>query len=103
VHCCQEGGYDPNVTDKIMDTKLHLSKTFNDQILSRLDVGVEATDRVNTHEQWVTPNGILCGNYCGYVVPVPASAIGTYIFNTGSPVVNGISPGLPTQWIGYNP
>ena len=103
VHCCQEGGYEPNVTDQILDTKLHLSKKFDDQILSRLEFGAEVTNRVKTQEEWITPNSSLCSAYCGYVVPVPASAIGAYVFNSGSPVVNGISPGLPTQWIGYNP
>jgi TonB-dependent receptor len=33
---------------------------------------------------------------------VPASAIGAYVFNAGS-VVNGVSPGSPTQWLAYNP
>ena len=103
VHCCQEGGYEPNVTDRIIDTKLQLEKKFDDQTLSRLDIGGEATNRVKTQEEWITPNSSLCSAYCGYVVPVSASTIGASIFNAGSPVVNGLSPGLPTQWIGYNP
>jgi TonB-dependent receptor len=103
AHCCQEGGYGPNITDQIMDTKLHLSKTFNDQILSRLDVGLEATHHVNTQEQWDTPNGFLCQYYCGYSVPLPASAIGAFIYNAGSSIVNGLQPGQPTKWVSYNP
>jgi len=98
AHCCQEGGYEPNITDRIMDTKLHLTEAFNDQ--SRLDVGVELTHHVNTQEQYETS---FCTWYCGYVVPLPASAIGASIYNAGSSIVNGLQPGMPTKWVTYNP
>ena len=48
----------------------------------------------------VTPNSLLCPEYCGYVASVPASAIGAYVFNAGT-LVNGVSPGAPTRWLAY--
>ena len=102
VHCCNQGGQSPDVEDKIEENRLHLSTRFDGDGLSRLDFGLEYTNRTKTEFNVVTPNSLLCSEYCGYVASVPASAIGAYVFNAGT-LVNGVSPGAPTRWLAYNP
>jgi iron complex outermembrane recepter protein len=102
VHCCNEGGQSPDVEDKIQENRLHLSTRFDGDGLKRLDFGLEYTNRTKTEYNIVTPNSLLCSEYCGYVASVPASAIGAYVFNAGT-LVNGVSPGAPTRWLAYNP
>jgi TonB-dependent receptor len=101
AHCCSVGGQEPNVSDKILQSKLHLSKSFNEGVLANLDFGIEGADRTKTLVSWVTPNSLLCGEYCGYVASIPADAIGAHVFNAGN-LVNGVSPGFPTQWLTYD-
>ena len=102
VHCCTLGGQSPDVMDRIQENRLHLSTRFDGDGLSKLDSGLEYTNRDKRQFNILTPNNLLCAEYCGYVGSVPASAIGAYVFNAGS-VVNGVSPGSPTQWVAYNP
>ena len=102
AHCCNLGGQSPDVTDRIQENRLHLSTRFDGDGLSKLDFGLEYTKRDKTQYQIQTLNSLLCGEYCGYHVSVPASAIGAYVFNAGN-VVYGASPGSPTQWVSYNP
>jgi iron complex outermembrane receptor protein len=102
VHCCGMGGQSPNVEDRIQENRLHLSTNFDGEGLSRLDFGLQYTNRTKRQYNVDTLNSLLCSEYCGYVGTVPASAIGAYLFNAGT-LVNGVSPGAPTQWLGYNP
>ncbi|HWM68726.1 MAG TPA: TonB-dependent receptor [Steroidobacteraceae bacterium] len=102
VHCCNQGGQSPNVEDKIQENRLHLSTRFDGDGLSKLDFGLEYTNRVKREYNVGTLNNLLCAEYCGYIASVPASAIGAYVFNAGT-LVKGVSPGAPTQWLGYNP
>jgi iron complex outermembrane receptor protein len=102
VHCCDQGGQSDDVEDQIQENRLHLTTSFDGEGLSKLDFGVEYTNRTKTEYNVVTPNSLLCTEYCGYVGSVPASAIGAHVVNIGS-LVNGVSPGSPTQWIAYNP
>ena len=102
VHCCNQGGQSPEVQDRIQQSRLHLSTRFDGEGLSKLDFGLEYTNRTKTEFNVTTPNSLLCTEYCGYVASVPASAIGAYVFNAGT-LVNGVSPGAPTSWLAYNP
>jgi iron complex outermembrane receptor protein len=102
VHCCNMGGQSFNVEDKIQENRLHLTTRFDGEGLSKLDFGVEYTNRTKRQYNVTTPNSLLCNEYCGYVASVPASAIGAYVFNAGT-LVNGVSPGSPTRWLAYNP
>jgi TonB-dependent receptor len=102
VHCCNEGGQSPDVEDQIQENRLHLTTSFDGEVSTKLDFGAEYTNRTKTQFNVATLNNLLCGEYCGYVASVPASAIGAYVFNAGT-LVNGVSPGAPTQWLAYNP
>jgi len=102
VHCCNQGGQSPEVEDRIQQNRLHLSVRFDGEGLSKLDFGLQYTNRTKTEFNVTTPNSLLCTEYCGYVASVPASAIGAYVFNAGT-LVNGVSPGAPTRWLAYNP
>ena len=102
VHCCNQGGQFADVEDKIQENRLHLSTRFDGEGLSKLDFGLEYTNRDKREFNVGTLNNLLCGEYCGYVASVPASAIGAYVFNAGT-LVKGVSPGAPTQWLGFNP
>ena len=102
VHCCGVGGQSPDVEDQIQENRLHLTTRFDGEVSSKLDFGLEYTNRTKTQYNVDTLNNLLCGEYCGYVASVPASAIGAYVFNAGT-LVNGVSPGAPTRWLAYNP
>jgi iron complex outermembrane recepter protein len=102
VHCCNQGGQSPDVEDKIQENRLHLSTRFDGEGLTKLDFGLEYTNRTKRQFNVGTLNNLLCGEYCGYVASVPASVIGAYVFNAGT-LVNGVSPGAPTKWLAYNP
>ena len=102
VHCCGVGGQSPDVEDQIQENRLHLTTSFDGEVSTKLDVGAEYTNRTKTQFNVGTLNNLLCGEYCGYVASVPASAIGAYVFNAGT-LVNGVSPGAPTRWLAYNP
>ncbi|MFC4763176.1 TonB-dependent receptor [Dyella koreensis] len=101
AHCCSLGGESPNVSDRILQSKLHLGKSFTDGVLAQLDFGVEGLKRTKTEVTWRSPNSLLCGEYCGYVAAIPGSAINARIYNAGT-MVDGISPGYPTQWLTYD-
>jgi TonB-dependent receptor len=103
AHCCNEGGQSNNVTEGITQYQLNFSKTFDSGILSNLEFGVQEDRDYNKSVQVVTPQGIMCNAYCGYAVSVPAGAVGAYVY-TPPPPISGVSqPGLPSQWIQYNP
>ena len=102
VHCCNEGSQSPDVEDQIQENRLHLTTSFDGAVSTKLDVGAEYTNRTKTQFNVGTLNSLLCSEYCGYVASVPASVIGAHVFNAGT-LVNGVSPGAPTQWLAYNP
>ena len=102
VHCCNQGGQSRNVEDKIQQNRLHLTTRFDGEVSTKLDFGLEYTNRTKRQYNVQTPNNLLCSEYCGYVASVPASVIGAYVFNAGT-LVNGVSPGSPTRWLAYNP
>jgi iron complex outermembrane recepter protein len=102
VHCCNQGGQSPNVEDKIQQNRLHLTTSFDGEVSSKLDFGLEYTNRTKRQYNVTTPNSLLCSEYCGYVASVPASVIDAHVFNAGT-LVNGVSPGSPTRWLAYNP
>src|SRR5262249_820234 len=80
-----------------------LSKDFKDGVLSHLEFGGQVTNNYVKSVSWGTPNGILCNAYCGYVVNVPADAVGAYIYTAPKHITGVSSPGLPAQWIQYDP
>lgn len=95
------GGQSPNVSDRVNQTRLNLQTDFAEGILSQLNFGIQHSEQQKKQENIYTPNAVGCSEYCGYVASVPADAIGAYAFNAGS-LVDGVSPGFPTQWLGYN-
>lgn len=101
AHVTNEGTQSPNVTHDIFENRLHLSHTFEDGVLSKLDVGVEQSTQTKKMVNTNTPNSFGCAEYCGYVATIPASAIGAHVVNYGS-LVGGVSPGFPQQWIDYD-
>ncbi|TCV94692.1 TonB-dependent receptor [Luteibacter rhizovicinus] len=101
AHVPNTGTQSPNVSDSILQNRLHLSKTFLDGTLSQLDFGIERSDQSKTQVTYSQPGSFGCSEYCGYVVPVPASAVDAHIYNAGS-LVNGASPGFPQQWVAYD-
>ena len=101
AHCCSQGGQSTNVSDHILQSRLHLSQSFVEGVLANLDFGIEGTDRTKTLVNWSSPNSLLCAEYCGYIATVPADAIDAHVFNAGN-LVGGISPGFPTQWLTYD-
>ena len=103
AHCCSWGGQSNNVTDGITEYQLNLSKSFDSGVLSNLEFGVQENRQYNKSVQWVTPEGILCNAYCGYAVSVPASVVGAYVYTPPAPISGVSQPGLPSQWIQYNP
>ncbi|GFZ89864.1 TonB-dependent receptor [Dyella caseinilytica] len=103
AHCCSWGGQSNNVTDGITQYQLNLSKSFDSGALSTLEFGVQENRQYNKSVQWVTPESILCNAYCGYAVSVPASAVGAYVYTPPAPISGVSQPGLPSQWIQYNP
>ncbi len=103
AHCCGDGGQSPNVTNGVNQYQLKLTKSFTDGVLSQLEFGAQVTDQYVKSVSWTTPDGILCNAYCGYQVSVPADAVGAYIYTPPSPIHGVSSPGVPAQWIQYNP
>lgn len=101
AHYFGYGTQSPNVSDRIMENRLHLTKTFVSGVLAKLDFGVQHSERAKTLLTYQTPNAVGCSEYCGYVAKVPASAAGAHIFHAGS-LVNGVSPGFPQQWVTYD-
>ncbi|HEV7776430.1 MAG TPA: TonB-dependent receptor [Luteibacter sp.] len=102
AHCCNAGSGN-NVTNKVDEYQIKLDKSFKDGVLSSLSFGGQVTDESVKSVSFGTPNGILCNAYCGYTIPVGPSDIGAYIY-TAPPKINGVSsPGLPSQWIQYDP
>lgn len=95
-----------NVSDQIQQNNLHLSKDFMDGPLTKLDFGVESSNRVKNIVTWEMPgspgNGFGAVEYNGYVAQIPANAIGAHVLNAGS-LVGGVSPGSPTSWVVYDP
>ena len=103
AHCCGDGGQSSNITNNINQYQLKLSKNFKDGVLSQLEFGAQITDQFIKSVGWTTPNSILCNAYCGYGVSVPADAVGAYIYTPPSPIRGVSSPGVPAQWIQYDP
>jgi iron complex outermembrane recepter protein len=103
AHCCSWGGQSNNVTDGITEYQLNLAKSFDSGVLSSLEFGIQENRQYNKSVQWVTPEGILCNAYCGYAVSVPASVVDAYVYTPPAPIKGVSQPGLPTQWIQYNP
>lgn len=102
AHCCNAGSGN-NVTNKVNEYQLKLTKNFKDGVLSELEFGGQVTDDSVKSISWGTPNGILCNAYCGYTIAVPPDAVGAYVY-TAPPKISGVSsPGLPAQWIQYDP
>lgn len=101
AHYFEVGGQSPDVSDKVIQNRLHLTTDFTSGILSSVDFGIEHTDKKKAQSNYYTPNAVGCSEYCGYNARIPADAIGTYVFNAGS-LVDGVSPGFPTQWLGYD-
>lgn len=104
AHCCSTGGN--HLSNKGDNYKLHLSKSFTDGVLSRLDFGVQSTDTTLRQISYNTtfPSGDaldLCKIYCGYNIPVPASAINAGGYNAGS-WFSQQSQGFPSQWLNYD-
>lgn len=102
AHCCNAGSGN-NVTDRIDQYQLTLSKSFTEGALSQLEFGTEYEDKQNKSDSWGTPNSLLCNAYCGYNIPVPPDAVGAYVFTAPDKVSGVSSPGLPAQWIQYDP
>ena len=102
AHCCNAGSGN-NVTNKVDEYQLKLTKNFKDGVLSELEVGGQVTDQSVKSVSWGTPNSILCNAYCGYSIPVPPDAVGAYIYTAPGKVGGVSSPGLPAQWIQYDP
>jgi TonB-dependent receptor len=103
AHCCNLGGQSNNVTEGINQYQLNFSKNFESGALSNLEFGVQENRDYNKSVQVVTPQGIMCNAYCGYAVSVPADAVGAYIYTPPAPISGVSQPGLPTQWIQYDP
>ena len=103
AHCCNLGGQSNNVTEGIKQYQLNFSKNFESGVLSNLEFGVQENRDYNKSVQVVTPQGIMCNAYCGYAVSVPADAVGAYIYTPPAPISGVSQPGLPTQWIQYDP
>lgn len=102
AHCCNAGSGN-NATNKVNNYQLKLDKAFNEGALTRIQAGVQYTNEWVKSVSWGTPNGILCNAYCGYSIPVPPEAIGAYIFKA-PPKIHGVSsPGLPSEWVQYDP
>ncbi|NKJ22281.1 TonB-dependent receptor [Dyella sp. SG609] len=102
AHCCNAGAGN-NVTNQVNNYELKLSKSFKDGVLSQLEFGGQVTNNSVKSISWGTPNGILCNAYCGYVVNVPADAVGAYIYTAPDKIHGVSSPGMPAQWIQYDP
>jgi iron complex outermembrane recepter protein len=102
AHCCNAGSGN-NVTNKVDEYQLKLTKNFKDGVLSELEFGGQVTDQSVKSVSWGTPNSILCNAYCGYSIPVPPDAVGAYIYTAPDKVGGVSSPGLPAQWIQYDP
>ena len=102
AHCCNAGSGN-NVTNKVDQYQLKLTKNFKDGVLSELEFGGQINDQSVKSVSWGTPNSILCNAYCGYSIPVPPDAVGAYIYTAPSKVSGVSSPGLPAQWIQYDP
>lgn len=102
AHCCNAGSGN-NVTNKINQYQLNLTKNFVDGVLSQLEFGVQFEDKLDKSDSWGTPNSLLCNAYCGYTIPVPPDAVGAYVYTAPDKVHGVSSPGLPAQWIQYDP
>jgi len=101
AHVTNQGTQSPNVSDKVFENQLHLGKSFIDGTLSRLDFGLSNSNRTKTEVTYNTPNSFGCAEYCGYVVNVPADAVGAHVYHAGS-LVDGASPGFPRDWVVYD-
>lgn len=102
AHCCNAGSGN-NVTNKVNQYQLNLTKSFVDGVLSQLEFGVQFEDQSVKSVSWGTPNSILCNAYCGYTLPVPPDAVGAYVYTAPGKIGGVSSPGLPAQWIQYDP
>jgi TonB-dependent receptor len=101
----QNGTGQQNISDSLLDSRLHMVTNFTDGLLSKLDFGFEGSDRdkkVSSYTPGLNGNNIACAAFCGQSVYIPADAIGAYLRNFGSSVVGGVSPGMPTSWVVFN-
>ncbi|HEY0198765.1 MAG TPA: TonB-dependent receptor [Rhodanobacter sp.] len=102
AHCCNAGSGD-NVTNNVNEYQLKLTKSFNEGVLSQLEFGGQISDESVKSVGWTTPNSIFCNAYCGYTIQVPPDAVGAYIYTAPDKIKGVSSPGLPAQWIQYDP
>ena len=102
AHVAQYGQDELNVSSNILENRIHLSKSFLNGMLSKIDFGVEDLRQTKEQQGYITPNTFACLEYCGYTANVPASAVGAHVANYGS-LVGGVSPGAPTSWVAYDP
>ena len=102
AHCCNAGSGN-NVTNKVDQYQIKFDKSFHDGTLTRLEFGGQYNDQSVKSVSWGTPNGILCNAYCGYNITVPPDAVGAYVYNAPKKINGVSSPGLPSQWIQYDP
>ena len=102
AHCCNAGSGN-NVTNRISQYQLNLTKNFVDGMLTQLEFGMQFEDKLNKSNGWSTPNSLLCNTYCGYTISVPPGAVGAYVYTAPDKVRGVSSPGLPAQWIQYDP
>ncbi|GAA0908127.1 TonB-dependent receptor [Luteibacter anthropi] len=102
AHCCNAGS-GTNVTNKVNQYQIRLDKSFTDGVLSKLEFGGEYNDQSVKSVNWSTPNSLLCNAYCGYNITVPPDAVGAYIYNAPDKISGVSSPGLPSQWVQYDP
>jgi len=85
-----------SISDELGEFKTHLTHSFYDGTLSRLQFGASASTRTKESRSILTPGELQCA-YCGYGARVPADLV--RVFNAG----NVAGAGGPTQWLTYDP
>lgn len=101
AHCCGIGGN--HLTNTLDEYKLHLAKIFTDSAMTKLDLGLESSDRTYRQISMSQSDELnLCSFYCGYNSAAPAEAIGAYVYDAGS-WFSKYSQGFPSQWVSYDP
>jgi len=84
------------VSDQIGEFKTHLTHSFYDGALSRLQFGVSGSTRTKDNHVMRTPDALNIA-YLGYTARIPEELFN--IFNAG----NVAGTGWPTQWLTYDP
>lgn len=89
-----------NRSDELYEGKISLTRNFFEGTLSQLQFGISGSKRTKESVSVRTSDSDLNCAYCGYAVKLPAELAS--VFNAGS-LVNGASPGAPTQWLTFDP